>query len=178
LVVTKGNRAPARIAGCATNGHDGFCGSSAQQAGSPPAPCHTNGRDGFCGTADKFPAYGWLLGITEGKKYKKGQGPRQLAGRIEDDASGLADVRIRLTRTIGTRCATYDGRSEKFKAMKKCGAKHGTWFSVGAKTDWTYLLPARLGRGRYVVDQQVVDKAGNKTTQLARGTSRVVFTVA
>jgi hypothetical protein len=178
LVVTKGNRAPARISGCATNGSDGLCGSAKAPGAQPPAACVTNGHDGFCGTADKFPAYGKLLGITEGKKYKKGQGPRQLAGRIEDDASGLADVRVRLTRTNGDACSTYDARTEKFKAMKKCGARHGTWFSVGAKSDWTYLLPSKLGPGRYVLDQQVVDKAGNKTTQLARGTSRVVFTVA
>jgi hypothetical protein len=181
LVVTKGNRAPARIAGCATTGSDGLCGttkSAGPAATAPAAPCVTNGRDGFCGTADRFAAYGRLLGVSEAKKYKKGQGPRQLAGKVERDASGLADVRVRLTRTDGDACSTYDAKRERFKAMKKCGATHGAWFSVGAKADWTYLLPARLGAGRYVLDQQVVDKAGNKTTQLARGTSRVVFTVA
>jgi hypothetical protein len=35
-----------------------------------------------------------------------------------------------------------------------------------------------LGRGRYVLDVVAVDKAGNKVTSLARGTTRVVFTVA
>jgi hypothetical protein len=184
LVAKLGNRAPARISGCATNGHDGFCGSSTSGGGqtttttTTTTSCVTNGRDGFCGTADKFPAYGKLLGITEGKKYKKGQGPRQLAGKVENDASGLADVRLRLTRTNGDACSTYDAKRERFKAMKKCGATHGSWFSVGAKSDWTYLLPSKLGTGRYVLDQVVVDKAGNKTTKLARGTSRLVFTVA
>jgi hypothetical protein len=62
--------------------------------------------------------------------------------------------------------------------MKKCGATHGTWFSVGDKADFAYLLPSKLGAGRYVLDLQVVDKAGNKTAGLARGTTRVVFTVA
>jgi hypothetical protein len=176
LVVTKGNRAPARVSGCATSGHDGFCGSQAITT-TAPAPCITNGHDGFCNTIDKMAAYGKLLGIAEGKKYKKGQGPRQLAGKVEPDAAGLADVRLRLTRRNGDACATYDGKSEKFKAMKKCGATHGVWFSIGDKADWTYLLPSKLGPGRYVLDQQVVDKAGNKTTQLWRGTSRVVFTV-
>jgi hypothetical protein len=180
LVATKDRRTPARITGCATNGSDGFCGT-ATSAGTPataPRPCGTNGRDGFCGSPDKVPAYGRITAVAEGQKYAKGHGPRQLAGRIEADGSGLADVRLRLTRTDGRACSTYDGRREAFKPMKKCGATHGVWFSVGAKSDWTYLLPARLGRGRYVLDEQVVDKAGNKTTQLARGTSRVVFTVA
>jgi hypothetical protein len=181
LRATKGNRAPALLTGCATTGSDGYCGttkSGGPAATTPAARCVTNGHDGFCGTKDTFPAYGRLLGVTEGKKYKKGQGPRQLAGAVEPDASGLADVRLRLTRTNGDACSTYDAKRERFKAMKKCGARHGAWFSVGARSDWTYLLPARLGPGRYVLDQQVVDKAGNKTTKLARGTSRVVFTVA
>jgi hypothetical protein len=180
LVARKGNRAPARITGCATNGSDGFCGTKAGQVAPPSAPatCVTNGRDGFCGTADKTVANAALTGIAEGEKYKKGSGPRQLAGKVADDASGLADVRLRLTRTDRGTCSTYDGRTERFKPIKKCGAARGTWFSVGAKQDFTYLLPSRLGRGRYVLDVLVVDKAGNKTTALARGTSRVVFIVA
>jgi hypothetical protein len=182
LVVTKDKRAPARIAGCATTGSDGFCGTTAAGPATTTttttAPCVTNGRDGFCGTQDKVAANGAITAIAEGMKYKKGKGPRQLAGRIERDGSGLADVRLRLTRTNADACSTYDGKTEKFKAMKKCGAKRGSWFSHGARADWTYMLTARLGPGRYVLDLQVVDKAGNKTTQLARGTSRVVFTVA
>lgn len=180
LTATKANHVRVAQSLCATTGDDGLCGSTVPTIAptSPGAPCVTNGHDGFCGTKDTFPAYGRLLGVSEGKKYKKGQGPRQLAGKVEADASGLADVRLRLTRTTGDACATYDGKAEKFKAMKKCGATHGVWFSVGDRQDWTYLLPSKLGRGRYVLDQVVVDKAGNKTTKLARGTSRVVFTVA
>jgi hypothetical protein len=179
LVVTKGNRAPARLAGCATTGSDGNCGTTAGGGApvSPAQPCLTNGHDGFCGTADKVAADGAITAITEGKKYKKGAGPRQLAGIVKADGSGLADVRLRLTRNDGGACSAYDGKREQFKAIKKCGATHGAWFSVGASPSWSYLLPARLGRGRYVLDLQVVDKAGNKTAGLARGTTRVVFTV-
>jgi hypothetical protein len=179
LVVTKGNRAPARIAGCATDGKDGFCGTSTPQAtAAAPAPCVTSGHDGFCGSPDKVAANAAITAIAEGKKYTKGKGPRQLSGRVAADGSGIQDVRLRLTRTNAGACSTYDGKTEKFKAMKKCGAVHGVWFSVGAKQDFTYLLPTKLGPGRFVLDVQVVDRAGNKTTQLARGTSRVVFTVA
>jgi hypothetical protein len=181
LVATNGNRAPARITGCATNGSDGFCGTTATGPKAPvlsTPPCVTNGHDGFCSSTDKTAANAAITAVSEGKKYKKGAGPRQLGGTVAADASGVADVRLRLTRTDGKACSTYDGKTEKFKAMKKCGATHGVWFSVGDKAVFTYLLPSKLGRGRYVLDVEVTDKAGNKTPALARGTSRVVFTVA
>jgi hypothetical protein len=183
LVATKGNKAPARVAGCATTGNDGFCGSPTSAAPGnttvPPAtPCLTNGSDGFCGSPDTTVANAAITAVTEGKKFKKGAGPRQLAGKVAADGSGIADVRLRLTRNDKGDCATYDGKTEKFKTIKKCGAVHGTWFSVGDKADFTYLLPSKLGRGRYVLDVEVTDKAGNTTKSLARGTSRVVFTVA
>jgi hypothetical protein len=181
LLATKANRAPARITGCATTGSDGFCGTTAAGATTTPTPappCLTSGNDGFCGSLDRRAANGAFTTLPEGKKYKKGQGPRELKGHVADEPSGLADVRVRLTRTHSGACSTFDARKERFVAMKRCGATRGTWFSVGAKQDFTYLLPSRLGAGRYVLDLQVVDKAGNKTAALARGTSRVVFTVA
>ncbi len=178
---TKGNRAPALVTGCATTGHDGFCGSTTDP-GKPPVgpaqPCVTNGSDGFCGSPDKAAANAAITAVSEGKKYKKGAGPRVLSGKVANDGSGVADVRLRLTRNDGGTCASYDGKTEKFKTIKKCGASHGMWFSVGAKQDFTYLLPSKLGRGRYVLDVEVTDKAGNTTKSLARGTSRVVFFVA
>lgn len=188
LVVTKGNRAPARISGCATTGTDGFCGSkqlvcpaSSDGCGTPPPavlPLCINRNDGYCLSPDKVAAPAAITAVTEGKKYKKGAGPRELSGKVADDFSGIADVKLRLTRTDGRKCATYDGKTEKFKTLKKCGASHGVWFSVGAKQEFTYLLPSKLGRGRYVLDVEVTDKAGNTTKSLARGTSRVVFFVA
>ncbi|HEY4094839.1 MAG TPA: hypothetical protein VGM33_04985 [Baekduia sp.] len=181
LVATKGNRAPSRMTGCATNGHDGLCGTAESVSSglpNPPAACFTRGDDGFCGSPDKVAANGALTSMPEGKKYAKGKGPRQIAGHVATDPAGLADVRLRLTRNDHGSCTSYDGKKERFVKEKKCGATHGTYFSVGAKQDFTYLLPAKLGRGRYVLDLQVVDKAGNKTAQLARDTSRVVFTVA
>jgi hypothetical protein len=176
LVASKGNRAPARISGCATTGSDGFCGTTAP-ASTPAAPCVTKGDDGFCGSPDKRAANAAFAGLPEGKKYKKGQGPRELKGHVADEPSGIADVRVRLTRRSTHACSTFDAKKERFVAMKRCGATHGAWFSVGAKQDFTYLLPSKLGAGRYVLDLNVVDKAGNKTAALARGTSRVVFTV-
>jgi hypothetical protein len=180
LVARHANRAPARIVGCATSGADGACGTTVPSTGVPtgPPPCQTNGHDGFCGTADRTAPTAKITAISEGRRFAKGKGPRQLGGTVAADGSGLADVQLRLTRNDRGKCSTYDGRTEKLKTIKKCGATHGVWFSAGSSANWSYLLPAKLGRGRYVLDVVAVDKAGNKLSSLARGTTRVVFTVA
>ena len=56
----------------------------------------------------------------------------------------------------------------------RCGTEK--YFAIGDRADWSYLLPQRLGKGRYVLDAVAIDGAGNRTP-LARGTTRVVFTV-
>ena len=50
------------------------------------------------------------------------------------------------------------------------------YFRIGDRQDWSYLLPRRLGPGRYVLDAVAIDKAGNREA-LARGRNRVVFFV-
>ena len=45
-------------------------------------------------------------------------------------------------------------------------------FAIGTAQDFSYLLPRRLGAGRYVLDVFAVDGAGNRG-QLTRGQSRV-----
>ena len=64
----------------------------------------------------------------------------------------------------------------------RCGAVNGTFFSIGDKSPWSYLLPQALTKGRYVLDTQVVDRAGNATRGSTRGKpgqarNRVVFFV-
>ena len=56
----------------------------------------------------------------------------------------------------------------------RCGRGHS--FHVSSSASFSYLLPKRLGPGRYVLDVSALDAAGNRTT-LARGTSRLVFHV-
>ena len=184
LVATKGNHAPDRTARCVTDGADGACGTT--KPGEPvltgpptPAPCLTSGNDGFCGSPDRRAAFGQLLGIKEQQRFRRGRGPRQLAGRVATEPSGIADVRLRLTRNAPGpgRCSTFDGRRERLVKMRRCGAKRGRWFSVGALEQFRYLLPHRLGPGRYVHDVMVVDRAGNRDLELARGRNRVVFHV-
>jgi hypothetical protein len=157
---------------CVTDGSDGACGSSAASA------CATTGDDGLCGTKDKRAPRGKIASIIEGQRFPKGKGPRSLSGTVAGDPSGIADVRLRLTRNDHGRCQTFDGRSERMVALKRCGARHGKWFSAGDRERWSYLLPARLGPGRYVLDVQARDRAGNVDTLLQRTRTRVVFIVS
>jgi hypothetical protein len=119
---------------------------------------------------DRTPPKGALSGLTDHEVLKTG--PRVLRGSFADP-SGVRTVKLRLTKRVGTRCWYFSGKSETFRGSR-CG--RGPYFAIGDKADWSYLLPARLGPGRYVLDAIAIDGAGNRTP-LARGTTRVVFTV-
>jgi hypothetical protein len=162
---------------CVTTGSDGACGSSAATSGASAA-CLTAGDDGNCGTKDKRAPRGKIVSIHEGQHFGKGKGPRALSGIVTSDPSGIADVSLRLTRNDHSHCQTFDGRGERLVKLKRCGATHGKWFSTGDREQWSYLLPARLGPGRYVLDVEARDKAGNVDTLLQRTRTRVVFTVS
>ncbi len=93
-------------------------------------------------------------------------------------------MQLRLTRRLGRRCATLDAARERWVRPARCGAAGGRWFSVGDRVSWSYLLPAALTRGRYVLDVRTVDGAGNATPEKTtrdrdptRPRSRVVFFV-
>jgi hypothetical protein len=160
---------------CVHDGDDGTCGTSKPDV--PVAPCIHNGDDGLCGTPDHKATYGFIKSIREHQRFAKGKGPRELKGTSDPDPSGLKDVQLRLTKRVGKRCFTFSGTKLQFVAMKRCGARRGTWFSIGSKADWSYLLPKALGRGRYVLDLKTIDGAGNADAQLARTRNRVVFFV-
>lgn len=161
---------------CVTDGAEGACGPAAAAAVLGQT-CATTGDDGRCGTRDRRAPLGRISSIREGARFVRGKGPRVLRGTASADPSGLREVRLRLTRMDGGRCATFDGRSERFVAMARCGARRGRWFSAGDREDWSYLLPSRLTRGRYVLDLQVSDRAGNREAFLQRARTRVVFHV-
>jgi hypothetical protein len=163
---------------CVHDGDDGTCGTAAPGVpAAPAAPCIHDGDDGLCGTPDHKATYGFIKSIREHQHFRKGRGPRELKGTSDPDASGLKDVELRLTRNDRGRCSRFSGTLLRFAQLKRCGASHGTWFSVGSKADWSYLLPKALGRGRYVLDLRTVDGAGNADVTLARTRNRVVFFV-
>jgi hypothetical protein len=167
-----------RVTFCVTGGADGACGTTAPPPGAPPAaPCVTNGDDGLCGTVDRRAPLGQILSIRNAQKFRRGHGPRLLRGEVAADPSGVSRIRLRLTRRFGGRCSTFAGRKGRFARMRVCGAVHGRWFSIGNDQQWSFLLPKRLGPGRYVLDVEARDRAGNRDTSLVRGRSRVVFRV-
>jgi hypothetical protein len=174
LRAIRGNARSAPVPVCVSTGSDGACAAATTAASS----CLTTGDDGNCGTKDRRAPRGKILPIREGQRFGKGKGPRGLRGIVTGDPSGIAAVRLRLTRNDHGRCQTFDGRTERMATLKRCGAKRGTWFSAGDREAWSYLLPARLGAGRYVLDVEASDRAGNVDTLLQRTRTRVVFTVS
>ena len=72
------------------------------------------------------------------------------------------------------RCWAYSGTRERF-LKARCG--QGSFFQVASGgNSFSYLLPAKLAPGRYVLDLRATDQVGNRTT-LARGSTRTVFYV-
>jgi hypothetical protein len=155
---------------CATTGADGACGTTTP----PPPACATNGADGRCGTIDRTAPTVRLHKIHHRWYYNRRRAPRTLHGAVSTDPSGIRDVRVRLKRVQGKRCASYSASRERF--VGRACKRNPSWFSVGDRESWSYLLPARLRRGKYTLDVRAIDKAGNASS-LARGISRVVFRV-
>jgi hypothetical protein len=122
---------------------------------------------------DKTAPVGRIAGIREGQRFKRRRAPRTLRGTVSPDPSGLRAVKLSLTRSVRGRCQLYSPSRERFR-NSRCGRRVS--FSIGDRADWSYLLPHRLGKGRYVLDAIAVDKLGNRD-RLARGRSRVVFFV-
>jgi hypothetical protein len=114
-----------------------------------------------------------IAGIRSGQRFTRKRAPRNLHGTVAADPSGLRAVKLSLTRSAGGRCQLYSPTKERFR-NSHCGRRVN--FGIGDRQDWSYLLPKRLGKGRYVLDVIAVDKAGNRDT-LARGRNRAVFFV-
>jgi hypothetical protein len=153
---------------CVHDGNDGTCGTTSPSGSSTPVP------GGAAAAAYKGPyaVVAQATGVQDGHVYPRGRGPKVLAGTIAAHAS-VTSVSLKLRRSHRGRCFAYDGVAERFKRAR-CG--EGSFFTVGSAPSFSYLLPAALAPGRYVLDMQAGDAAGNRTT-LARGTSRIVFYV-
>jgi hypothetical protein len=99
------------------------------------------------------------LALKSGSVFSRRKAPRVLRGSVDADPSGLLAVKLKLTRKVGRKCSYFSGRRERFVPMR-CG--HGSFFKIGDRADWSYLLPKRLGRGRYVLDAKAIDGAYNR----------------
>jgi hypothetical protein len=147
---------------------------NAPSAGLPVAVRATGGTCSDCGPiVDRTRPLSRLTGIANGQRFRAGRGPRTLSGTVTD-VSRLHAVKLRLTRRDRGRCWTFSGRSERFRRVR-CG--RGSWFRIGSEPRFSYLLPARPPRGRYVLDVKAIDAAFNREEQLDTGRNRVVFRV-
>ena len=107
------------------------------------------------------------LALQSGAVFSRRRAPRLLRGTVAADPSGLLAVKLRLTRRVGKKCSYFSGSRERFRPMR-CG--RGSFFKIGDRADWSYLLPKRLGRGRYVLEGEG-DRRG---VQPRRGDARAL----
>jgi hypothetical protein len=104
-----------------------------------------------------------VTSLAPGKQYAKG--PRVLAGDV-DDAGGIAQVFLRLRSSDGggltaaSRCHWFSGKRGVF-THRTVPCSKARFFRIGTKASFSYLLPARLRTGKYVLDVKVLDKAYN-----------------
>jgi hypothetical protein len=111
-------------------------------------------------------------GVIEQHVYSRKAAPKVLSGTVLAHTT-VASVSLELRRSYKGRCYAFNGVSTRF-VKARCG--QGSFFKVSNNGVFSYLLPSALAPGRYVLDVEATDAAGNHTT-LARGTSRVVFYV-
>jgi hypothetical protein len=148
IEATKPGRVRTAALTCVTGGGDGNCGTQL----SPSAVLGTERPD------DKTAPRVRFARLKNGKVYKRKRAPRKLSGSVTPDPSGLQSVRLSILRKVGDRCWTFDGAGERFE-RHRCGGRSS--FRIGDRAEWSYLLPERLGRGRYVIRAVAIDKAGN-----------------
>ena len=135
-----------RVRVCVSDGGDGFCQTPT------PGPASPGARDVSAPAAA-------VASLRDGAVYSRRRAPRLLRGSVTADPSGLHSVKLKLTRRVGKRCSYFSGRRERFMRMR-CG--RGSFLRIGDRADWSYLLPQRLGRGRYVLEVKAIDGAFNR----------------
>jgi hypothetical protein len=157
---------------CVHEGDDGTCGTALP--GSPVAAL-TPSSATFAAALYKgpFALVAQATGVLEGHVYRRGHAPRLLAGKVLAHTP-VTSVSISLRRSYHGVCYTYNGTRER---LQPAGCGKDSFFKVAdGGSSFSYLLPAQLPPGRYVLDTEATDAAGNHTA-LARGSSRFVFYV-
>ncbi|HEY7830761.1 MAG TPA: hypothetical protein VIC06_09385 [Solirubrobacteraceae bacterium] len=155
---------------CVHEGNDGACGTSAP-AGSSTVP--TGSSTTSHPYTGAFALVAHSTAVSEGKVYSPGSAPRLLTGSVIAH-SDVTSISLELRRSFKGRCSAYNATRERF-VKARCGT--GSPFKVASGgTSFSYLLPAKLAPGRYVLDISSTDAAGNHAA-LARGSTRTVFYV-
>ncbi len=155
---------------CAHTGADGTCGTSAP-ANTPVLHTATGGPQIIAPSPAVVLAH--ATSVREGHVYSRRHAPRVLSGKVVTQSS-VTSISLRLLRSHGGHCWAYSGRRARLE-RSACG--RGGFFKVASGgQSFSYLLPARLPVGRYVLEIKATDSAGNRTV-LARGSTRIVFYV-
>jgi hypothetical protein len=158
---------------CVHGGNDGTCGTTKTSGvGTSTSGTTTAGSVAVAPYKGPYALVAKASSVTEGHVYERGDAPRILSGSVLAHTTVTA-TSVELRREYRGRCYAYDGVTTRF-ARARCG--EGSFFKVSNNGTFSYLLPAALAPGRYVLDIEATDAAGNRTA-LARGTTRVVFYV-
>ena len=113
-----------------------------------------------------------LQAPLEGHVYPRRHPPRLITGAVSAHAA-VSSVSLKLRRSYRGHCYAFDGTAAVFRRAR-CG--QASAFRASSNALFSYFLPFALAPGRYVLDIEATDVAGNHTS-LARGTSRIVFYV-
>jgi hypothetical protein len=155
---------------CVHAGNDGTCGTvGAHVSPTLTTSSATRSTPPYTGP---YAIVARATGLVENHLYSRRRAPRLLTGTVSAHTT-VTSVSIELRRRYRGRCFEYRGPLARF-VRARCGA--GSFFQVSRAPTFSYLLPAALAPGRYVLDVEATDAAGNHT-KLARGTSRIVFYV-
>lgn len=127
--------------------------------------CRVGPRRAACGSRDRTPPALRLKGIANGARFMAAGAPRLLRGTVRDPEG--ATVALRLIRRHDRRCTVYH---ENREAFRPCGRRLRKPFEVGDRRRWSFLLPQRLGPGRYALHVRATDGAGNARTLRVRFT--------
>jgi hypothetical protein len=160
---------------CVRESSGGGCGAQASTglSGSVGSPLLVSGAASTSARyTGPYAVVAKATGLIDGHVYKRGHAPRILTGSVLAHTT-VSSTSLELRREYKGRCYAYDGVLTRFVGAR-CG--HGSFFKVSNNGLFSYLLPSALASGRYVLDLEATDAAGNHTT-LARGTSRIVFYV-
>ncbi len=156
---------------CVHNGNDGACGAPSSP-GSGGSTGVTTGGISVVPFKGAYALVPHVTGLIDGRLYTRAHAPRILSGSVLAHTT-VSSISLTLRREYRHRCYAFNGATTQF-VRARCGA--GKPFKVSTGSTFSYLLPSALAPGRYVLDIQATDAAGNHTT-LARGTSRIVFYV-
>ena len=114
-----------------------------------------------------------ISGPRNGARYRRG--PRLLKGLVEEDPSGVREVKIALRRHArGRSCQWWSGRRERFVGTH---CRKVFFFTIGSNRNWSYLLPRALPPGRYVLDVKAFDGRRNRDEKFVPGKNRTEFEV-